>query len=323
MMARPFDFIVLLTCLTALPAIGQETTYGPGYQTIMNTNPSFAGSSGDGIMRLSYLNFYPGNSYDLHSFFVSYDTYIPMVHGGGGFFVSNDYIGGIVNDVRGGFSYSYHLQAGKNMFINAGLSASLWHRGYSNRNVVLPDQIDPLGGISLTTSDVIDFSGHTIFDIGAGMLFTAGRYLGDISVNHIARPDLSGNGGEESRVDRKVTLHLSGTFVISSEAGLKATPLVFGEVQGGGYIFGAGSTFGWDSFSVSAMVLTNSAEDIDLQTGFSFNAGRVYLFYNYSFNAVTGNSLLPASLLHHAGLGLSLNNVDKRKIIKTINFPKL
>jgi type IX secretion system PorP/SprF family membrane protein len=322
-MVRAFGFIVMFVILTLSPGLGQETAYGPGYQTIMNTNPAFAGSSGDGIMRLSYLNFYPGNSYDLHSFFVSYDTYIPQVHGGGGFFVSNDYIGGILNDVRGGFSYSYHLQAGKDMFVNAGLSASVWHRGFSSRNVVLPDQIDPLGGVSLPTADAIDYSGHTIFDVGAGILFTAGRYLGDLSVNHIARPDLGGYGSDEGRVDRKVTLHFSGTFNLGSKSVLKATPLIFAEAQGGNYIIGAGSTIGWDSFSVNAIVLTNSAEDIDLQTGISFNAGPVYLFYNYCFNALTGNSMLPASLLHQAGLAMSLNNVDKRKIIKTINFPKL
>jgi type IX secretion system PorP/SprF family membrane protein len=228
MMVRPFGSIVCIVCLTASAAFSQETTYGPGYQTIMNTNPAFAGSSGNGMLRLSYLNFYPGNNYDLHSFFVSYDTYIPIVHGGGGFFVSNDYIGGIVNDLRGGFSYSYHLQAGKDVFIDAGLSASLWHRGFNSRNVILPDQIDPLGGVSGSTSDIIDFSGHTIFDIGAGMLFSAGRYLGDISVNHIARPDLSGNGTDDGRLDRRVTLHLSGTFNLNSNSGLKATPVLFG-----------------------------------------------------------------------------------------------
>jgi len=215
-MARAHGIIILFVMITAIYAYGQEPTYGPGYQTIMNTNPAFAGSSGDGMLRLSYLNFYPGNNYDLHSFFVSYDTYIPLIHGGAGFFVSNDYIGGIVNDLKGGFSYSYHLQAGKNTFIDAGLIASLWHRGFSSQNVVLPDQIDPLGGISYATADIIDFSGHTIFDVGAGVLLSAGRYLADISIGHIARPDLSGMEREEGRVDRKLTMHLSGNFVSSS-----------------------------------------------------------------------------------------------------------
>jgi hypothetical protein len=38
---------------------------------------------------------------------------------------------------------------------------------------------------------------------------------------------------------------------------------------------------------------------------------------------VSGNLFMPFSLLHQTGLALSLNNVEKRKLIKTINFPKL
>ena len=33
---------------------------------------------------------------------------------------------------------------GKDLFINAGLTASVFHRGYNFGNAVLPDQIDPL-----------------------------------------------------------------------------------------------------------------------------------------------------------------------------------
>ena len=61
------------------------------------------------------------------------------------FILSDDYLGGIVNDMRGGLSYSYFFQAGKDLFINAGLSASFYHRGYNFDKAVLPDQIDPLG----------------------------------------------------------------------------------------------------------------------------------------------------------------------------------
>jgi hypothetical protein len=71
------------------------------------------------------------------------------------------------------------------------------------------------------------------------------------------------------------------------------------------------------------MVLVNRAKDIDLQAGFSFKKGSILVFYNYCFNIASENRVLPMSLLHQAGMALSLNNVDKRKIIKTINFPKL
>jgi hypothetical protein len=32
---------------------------------------------------------------------------------------------------------------------------------------------------------------------------------------------------------------------------------------------------------------------------------------------------MPLSLLHETGLAFSLNNVEKRNVFKTINFPKL
>lgn len=86
---------------------GQDTGYGPSYQTMLAGNPALAGAEGDGTLRLSYLNFYPGKGYNLNSFFVSYDSYIPAAHGGGGFWLSNDIQGSIINDLRGGLSYAY------------------------------------------------------------------------------------------------------------------------------------------------------------------------------------------------------------------------
>jgi hypothetical protein len=51
--------------------------------------------------------------------------------------------------------------------------------------------------------------------------------------------------------------------------------------------------------------------------------GRLVIFYNYRFNLVSADNVLPFPLFHHTGISLNLNNVDKRKTIKTINFPKL
>jgi hypothetical protein len=62
---------------------------------------------------------------------------------------------------------------------------------------------------------------------------------------------------------------------------------------------------------------------MNFQTGFSLRAGRISIYYNYRFNIVSANKLLPFSLLHQTGLAFSLDNVEKRNLIKTINFPKL
>ena len=129
----------------------------------------------------------------------------PGLHGGAGFYLSEDYLGGIINDLRGGLSYAYFLQAGKDLFINAGLSASVFHRGYNFDNAVLPDQIDPVGGVTFPSSEVLDQSGKTVFDIGAGFLFISGKLTGGFAVNHLAEPELIIICRFNERMKRKYT----------------------------------------------------------------------------------------------------------------------
>src|ERR1035437_3419750 len=130
-MVKRLIMIIVAGFCTNMGVSAQDTSYGPGYQTVLLNNPAFSGSESDGILRLSYLNFYPGNNFNLNSFYVSYDSYMPAIHGGAGFFLTDDNLGGIINDVRGGFTYAYHFQAGKDLFINAGLTASCYYRGFN------------------------------------------------------------------------------------------------------------------------------------------------------------------------------------------------
>ncbi|MGC1391270.1 MAG: type IX secretion system membrane protein PorP/SprF [Bacteroidales bacterium] len=322
MFLRP-GILVLFIFLVSVSCFGQETDPGPGYQMMMMNNPSLAGSSGDGVLRLSYLNFYPGNNYNLHSVYFSYDSYFSSLHGGAGLYLSDDYLGGIINDIRGGFSYAYFLQAGKDLFINGGLSGSVYHRGYNFSNAILPDQIDPLGGVSIPSSEILTSSGKTVFDIGAGFLVTSGKFSGGFSINHLAEPDMSSSGNSVERLKRKLLIHLSEDFTLSKSQNINIQPLTFLEIQGGFINGGAGAAMESKYLAINAVVLGDSGKNLDIQTGFSFNAGRITGFYNYRFNVVTGNKLLPFSLLHQTGLAFSLNNVEKRNTIKTINFPKL
>jgi len=86
---------------------------------------------------------------------------------------------------------------------------------------------------------------------------------------------------------------------------------------------GAGAVLESKHLSVSSVFLMNKHKDLDLQAGFALASGIVTIFYNYRINILSGNTVLPLSLLHHTGMALSLNNVEKRKAIRTINFPKL
>src|SRR4030043_1113283 len=303
------------------PVFCQETNYGPGFQTIIVNNPAFAGSDLDGTMRISYLNFYPGHHYNFHSFFLSYDSYFPVLHGGAGFYIANDYLGGIVNDIRSGLSYSYFLQAGREFYINAGLSASFFRRGFNFSDAVFPDQIDPLGGISFSSSEILANENTAVFDVGTGFMFIYRKFSGGFAITHLTQPDLNRNGSSEEKLERKYLLNFIADLDLIKSRQLKIMPLASIELQGEYFCAGAGAVIRNNYLSASTLMLVNNNRNIDFQTGFSFRRDKLTLFYIYRFNLRSGNSLLPFSLLHQTGLTFSLNTVEKRIKFKTINMP--
>jgi type IX secretion system PorP/SprF family membrane protein len=299
----------------------QETSYGPGYQTIIVNNPALAGSSLDGMIRISYFNFYPGNHYNFHSVFLSYDSYFPVIHGGAGFYITNDYLGGIVNDLRSGLSYSYFLRAGRELYVNAGLSASFFHRGFNFGDAVFPDQIDPIGRISLPSSEILTNENTTVFDVGTGFVFIYRKLSGGLAITHLTQPDLNRNGSSDERLRRKYLLHFIADIDLNKENQLKIRPLASFELQGGYFYAGAGAIVSNSYLSVSSVLMVNKNKCIDIQAGFSFVRDKLALFYNYRFNLGSGNTLMPFSLMHQTGLTFSFNNVEKRIKFKTINVP--
>jgi hypothetical protein len=88
-MPKRFLFIVSFVMLVMNASLSQETDNGPGFQMITLNNPAFSGSEGTGKLRMSYLNYFPGNNYNLHSVYISYDSYFPSLHGGAGFYLNN------------------------------------------------------------------------------------------------------------------------------------------------------------------------------------------------------------------------------------------
>jgi type IX secretion system PorP/SprF family membrane protein len=316
-------YIILIFLLYSFGSVAQDTNLGPGYNRGMVTNPSFSGTSGDGHLRLLYFNFYPGQGYNLNSFFLLYDTYLPVLHGGTGIYISNDIMAGIINDLRTGFGYAYHLKADKDFYINAGITASLINRSINAGRIILPDQIDPLGGNILQSGETITDMNHTVFDIGVGFLFTLKNLSGGFSLNHFAEPDISGTGIAGERLKRKYSFQFSGEFINSANGDLSILPAISAEFQGNRYWGSVGSSVRYKVISINIVMTADNVKKIDLQTGFSVLAGKAVLFYNYKFNIISQSGQFPFSLLHMAGVSISLNNVDKRKIIKTINFPEL
>jgi type IX secretion system PorP/SprF family membrane protein len=322
-MIRNLIITLFIFSFPAVGCFGQEGVPGLNYQWTMISNPAMTGSEGDGLLRISYQNLYPGNNYNLHSVCLSYDSYFPALHGGAGLFLSDNYLGGMVNDLKGGFSYSYFFRAGSDLYIAAGLSASFYHRGYDFSGAILPDQIDPLNGAVNISGESLDQRGKTLFDIGTGFLFITGRVFGGIAINHLAEPDLSTSDLVRNKLYRKLLIHGSGKIDLNAGKKLFLHPVGTVEISRGMTTAGAGVVFESNYLSLNTVLLADNEKNIDLQAGFSIKTGFMTVFYNYRFNIATGQNLLPVSLMHYTGIAISLNNVDKRKTVKTINFPEL
>ena len=118
-------------------------------------------------------------------------------------------------------------------------------------------------------------------------------------------------------------MNLSADFPLNGNGTVKIDPLVLVMRQGDYFSAGAGTSVESSHLAVNAVAFADNGNNVNIQTGFAFKFSSVSVYYNYQFNAITGNSMLPLSLLHPVGLAFSLIIVEKRKAFKTINFPKL
>ncbi|MDO9579158.1 MAG: type IX secretion system membrane protein PorP/SprF, partial [Bacteroidales bacterium] len=188
---------------------------------------------------------------------------------------------------------------------------------------LFPDQINPLGGVLIPSSELLDASGRTVFDIGAGFLIICGNFFSGFSINHLAEPDLSLEGFNNEGLKRKYLFNISGDMSLNKAKNLIFRPMAFMGLQGGFLSAGSGAVLESNYLSINTILLGDNGGNMNIQTGFSFKTGKISVYYNYRFSIVSGNNLMPLSLLHQTGLTFSLCNVDKRNIIKTINVPKL
>lgn len=318
-----WEFLLIFFALPVFTAAGQEGYFRPGFARAVMINPAFSGAEGNTTIRMSYINLLPSISRGLHSAEISCDFYSEFLHGGAGFFAANDFDGEIINKTGAGISYAYHLKAGRDLYINAGLGAFVRHTGINRDRVVLPDQIDPVAGNVLPSGDIISYGGRTYFDIGTGFLAGYRNYSVAVSVNHLAKPDAEGGGTPEGQLKRRLTLFTWADYYLDRNRKYKISPLFFSDFSGKEYLVSGYAVFSAGKVAVNTGASTNRAGDINMNGGVAFRILNTLLFYNYCFNLRSHNNMLPLTISHEGGISLSLNNVNKRNTVRTINFPEL
>ncbi len=293
------------------------------YSVNLMSNPAYSGARGHGTLKILYRDYFPGNKLSMGSVYVSYDTYLEPVQGGIGFYLSENKLGDILNDMRLGTSYSYHMRAGRDLYINAGFVASLIYRSYNLDNAVFPDQIDPVLGPVLPTGEIIDLKSGILFDVGVGFLMNYRNFNSGISFNHLAKPDLVGRGEEDGRLKRRITIHADAEFETGYKD-LKILPLLFVNFQGQFLYGAAGACLNYNPLTISMLTHIDSRDGLyAIQPGLAFETGRIIISYNYFFDAFKRDTQIPVTHSNLITLSLSLNNVDNSGVMKAINYPKL
>jgi len=312
-----FRIIVLQDCKT------QDIEPGSPYNAPVLFNPAMTGSHLNGLMVLSYRDFYPGNNFNIGSIYMSYDSYFEPVHGGLGLYLIENRLGNVLNDLRTGFTYAYHLRASRDLYINAGFMASLIHYGVNMNEIVFPDQIDRLLGPVLQTGESFTRVSRTVFDTGVGFLFNFREYHAGISVNHLASPDLSLNGNSDGRLRRRYSVHGSARFPLAGEK-LHLAPLVYSSLQANIFSIAGGISLEYSVLALNLQLHHSRGAGINaIQTGIHLDINRIGVSYNYFFSPVISSGNLPVTLNNQVTLYIGLNNVDKSTVINTINYPKL
>jgi type IX secretion system PorP/SprF family membrane protein len=301
---------------------GQDTWYGSMSGMHLMYNPAWAGASGSPVMNVTATTFLPGNGFGLKSVYASYDGYFPGLHGGAGIWLADDILGDIMNDLRAGASYAYHFRAGRDLYISAGLTASLVNRGIRTGSIILPEDIDPLRGITGGSAPYASPANITRFDLGTGISAATGSWYGGLSVMHLAQPSLSSDLPEQNRLKRLLSLNTGASFN-PGRSGLIMNPSVAFLAQGGSYTVYLGTEAHWRGLLSGVSLWHVSRGFTAAETSLGWDADIVKIILSHSYILSGGDLSFRGTAIVKARLLFSFNNVEKSRVIHIIKLPVL
>lgn len=288
----------------------------------MMYNPAWTGATGVPVLNISAYTFLPGNGFNLKSVYASYDGYFPGLHGGAGVWLADDMLGDVMNDLRAGACYAYHFRAGRNLYVNAGLTASLVSRGIRTGSIILPEDIDPFGGITGGSSTYTSPSAYYGFDLGTGVSFSTGPWYGGLSVMHLTQPSLSDDSQAEERIKRLYTLNAGNSFTVGN-TGLSLNPSAAFLLQNNNISVYLGTEASWRGI-ISGLSLWHTTKGFTVAaTSLGWDANPVKIIISYNYILAGGDVSFKGTAIVKAGLSFSFNNVEKSRVPHIIKLPVL
>ncbi len=306
----------------------QDVEFSQYYANPLYLNPAFAGSENYTRLALNYKTLLPSNYGMYASYSASVDKYFDDLGGGLGFQVLNDrQAQGIINNLGLGLMYSYHIQVKKEWAISAGLKIAYNINTLDARNLVMPDMIDPLTGISASNTEAGILQKSMYFDFSTGILSWYKNYYIGLSVDHLTKPVISLGSDDPGPMYRKYTLHggvrLPFINTIYKEY-MSISPNFIIQHQGTYSKINLGLYLDKKMFTTGLWIKTNTQLKF---TGFVLMLGYISdnmtLAYSYDvpFYLAGFNGIIYGS--HEVTFLCKFKYKSKRKKIKAIKCPKI
>jgi len=303
----------LLACIFAVANLfSQNLRFFNTNQSLINLNPSFAGSNGGLRNQLSYQNQWPSAPFDNNvTYLNTFDAYVKPLSAGIAFSaLCNNQLKGENKINSYSFSYAQHisLKGGDLKIIPSvqfGYGRRLYSPGpttYLNSNPAIST-----GNTGIILTVIPETSEKNYLDFGSGFMITyRNKFYGGFSLNHINQPDIGTS--EIEILPRTFNIHLSYNWSISEKAQLQ---FFYGHYQQG--------------LSSASQVSVNAVLFQHVMGGIGYGNGDNILFnlgyrHNY-FSVVAGYAITKSILVPvnyttwelHASF--NIRNKDQRKAL--------
>lgn len=226
---RKLIFAALLL-LAAGQMEAQDPIFSQFYATPLQINPGLTGSGYAPRIGGAYRNQWTGFNNAYRTYSVFYDQNIDRLNSGIGFNLETDDAGnGIVRTTRFSALYAYRLKITDGLAVKIGIEAGAQQRAIDWDQLTFPDQIDPLDGPVITTSEQRpDQLNKTVLDISSGLVLLSEKFVLGAAIKHLNAPNegvLLIHDNLSRGLPLRYTLH-GGTEIVV-KAGNKQNPASF------------------------------------------------------------------------------------------------
>jgi type IX secretion system PorP/SprF family membrane protein len=226
---KKWAFILWLIFMACV-CMGQDPQFSRFYSNALYMAPSFAGSTGDNRIALSYRNQWPSVKTGYKTYTASIDHYFEKLHSGAGLLFLRDVAGtGNLTTTNISLLYTYDFKILNTVHVRPGMSFIYCQRSIDFERLLWHDQMSAVGNAPVS-GEVVSYDKVDDIDFSTSGLVYSDIFWFGTSVDHLLHPNQSLYEQEysednEALLPIKVQVYGGWRYVVKEQL-LRPTPTV-------------------------------------------------------------------------------------------------